>query len=48
MPVFEDSRVEKEVRIRKNLLKYLNKREEDFPNLRAFNDYLEYVEDMST
>ena len=38
--------MEKECRIRKTISRYLNKREEDFPSLRAYNDYLEEVEDI--
>lgn len=42
---FEDLRVEKEIRIRKRVGKYFNKRLEDFDNdLRRYNDYLEEVE----
>lgn len=44
VPVFEDLRVEKECRIRKNVARCLNKREQDFESLRAYNDYLEQVE----
>ncbi len=42
--LFEDAVVEKEVDIRKKVLRDYNKKEEDFPTLRAFNDYLEDVE----
>lgn len=41
---FEDSYVEKEVEIRKKVLKDYNKNEEDFPSLREYNDYLEELE----
>ena len=45
---FEDLIVEKEVDVRKRIIKIYNKREEDFSNepdpLRAFNDYLEELE----
>lgn len=44
VPVFEDLRVEKECRIRKNVARCLNKREEDFESPRAYNDYLEQIE----
>ncbi|XP_077298212.1 CDK-activating kinase assembly factor isoform X2 [Arctopsyche grandis] len=42
--MFEDSKVEKEVDIRKRLLKDYNKKEEDFSTLKDFNDYLEEIE----
>nr|CAG4641972.1 EOG090X0BPM [Eurycercus lamellatus] len=42
--LFEDSAVDKEVDIRRRILKEYNKRQEDFPNLREYNDYLEEVE----
>ncbi|KAL1931937.1 hypothetical protein VTP01DRAFT_8993 [Rhizomucor pusillus] len=45
--IFEDLAVEKEVRIRKRVSKVFNKRPEDFPTLRAYNDYLEEVEDIT-
>lgn len=38
--------VDREVRVRKSLLKIYNKREEDFATLREYNDYLETIEDM--
>lgn len=41
---FEDSSVEKEVDIRKKILKDYNKTENDFPTLRDYNDYLEEIE----
>ena len=41
---FENSLVEKEVDIRKKILKDYNKTENEFPTLRSFNDYLEEVE----
>ncbi|RKO85563.1 CDK-activating kinase assembly factor MAT1-domain-containing protein [Blyttiomyces helicus] len=45
---FEDLYVEKEVQIRKRVGRIYNKRLEDFKrNLRAFNDYLEEVEDIT-
>lgn len=47
---FEDLIVEKEVAIRKDILRIYNKREEDFKSepdpLRAYNDYLEDVESI--
>ncbi|PON99337.1 Cdk-activating kinase assembly factor [Trema orientale] len=36
----------KEVSIRRRIASIFNKREEDFPSLREYNDYLEEVEDM--
>ncbi|KAL1533817.1 hypothetical protein AAHA92_33653 [Salvia divinorum] len=36
----------KEMSIRKRIAGIYNKREEDFPSLREYNDYLEEVEDM--
>ncbi|KAI8973586.1 CDK-activating kinase assembly factor MAT1-domain-containing protein [Mycotypha africana] len=45
--IFEDLAVEKEVRIRKRVARVFNKRAEDFPSLRAYNDYLEMVEDIT-
>jgi len=44
---FEDLVVEKEVAIRRKLAKEFNKRREDFPDLRSYNDYLQEVEDIS-
>ncbi|KAG6874303.1 hypothetical protein C0995_001528 [Termitomyces sp. Mi166 len=43
---FEDLGVEKEVAIRRRIAKEFNKRREDFPDLRSYNDYLEEVEDI--
>lgn len=43
---FEDLGVEKEVAIRRRIAKEFNKRIEDFDDLRAYNDYLEEVEDI--
>lgn len=42
--LFEDAMVEKEVDIRKRVLRDYNKKEEDFTTLREYNDYLEEVE----
>lgn len=42
--MFEDSMVEKEVDIRKRVLRDFNKKEEDFATLREYNDYLDDVE----
>ncbi|XVE83102.1 hypothetical protein DITRI_Ditri16bG0060400 [Diplodiscus trichospermus] len=36
----------KEVQIRRRMNNIFNKREEDFPSLREYNDYLEEVEEM--
>ncbi|CAL8286858.1 unnamed protein product [Lota lota] len=44
--LFEDPAVDKEVEIRKKLLKTFNKRDFDFPSLRAYNDYLEKIEEI--
>ncbi|RUP47233.1 CDK-activating kinase assembly factor MAT1-domain-containing protein [Jimgerdemannia flammicorona] len=44
--IFEDLLVEKEVRERKKVAKIFNKRPEDFASLRAYNDYLEEVEEI--
>ncbi|XP_010273719.1 PREDICTED: uncharacterized protein LOC104609178 [Nelumbo nucifera] len=37
----------KEIAIRRRIANIYNKREEDFPSLREYNDYLEEVEDMT-
>ncbi|KAK9141486.1 hypothetical protein Syun_010886 [Stephania yunnanensis] len=37
----------KEIAIRRRIGNIFNKREEDFPSLREYNDYLEEVEDMN-
>ncbi|ESO99952.1 hypothetical protein LOTGIDRAFT_230879 [Lottia gigantea] len=42
--IFEDPQVEKEVDIRRKVLKDYNKKEEDFNTLREYNDYLEMIE----
>ena len=44
--LFEDVRMEKEKDIREEVAAVFNKREEDFQDLRAFNDYLEAKEDI--
>ncbi|KAF5358527.1 hypothetical protein D9756_001750 [Leucocoprinus leucothites] len=44
---FEDLGVEKEVAIRRRVAKEFNKRRDDFPDLRSYNDYLEEVEDIT-
>ncbi|KAG9134935.1 hypothetical protein Leryth_001179 [Lithospermum erythrorhizon] len=38
----------KEMSIRRRISSIFNKREEDFPSLKEYNDYLEEVEDMKT
>ncbi|KAI3638778.1 hypothetical protein MIR68_003276 [Amoeboaphelidium protococcarum] len=46
-PIFEDMYVEKECRIRKRVWRIFQKSEDDFNgDLRAYNDYLEKIEDM--
>ncbi|XP_051164761.1 CDK-activating kinase assembly factor MAT1 [Leptopilina boulardi] len=42
--LFEDPMVEKEIDIRKRVLRDFNKKEEDFASLRDYNDYLEEIE----
>mmetsp|Transcript_15978 Transcript_15978/g.22226 ORF Transcript_15978/g.22226 Transcript_15978/m.22226 type:complete len:312 (+) Transcript_15978:37-972(+) len=42
----EDPEFEKELSIRKSIMKDFNKRREDFKTLREFNDYLEQAEDI--
>ncbi|XP_014776810.1 CDK-activating kinase assembly factor MAT1 isoform X1 [Octopus bimaculoides] len=44
--LFEDTTVEKEVDIRKRILKDFNQRESDFSSLNEYNDYLEMVETL--
>ncbi|EWC44694.1 hypothetical protein DRE_06590 [Drechslerella stenobrocha 248] len=44
---FEDIKVEREVDVRKRISKTFNKRQEDFPSLKEFNDYLEEVETVT-
>lgn len=44
---FEDLTVEKEVAVRRRMAKEFNKRREDFPDTRSYNDYLEEVEDIT-
>lgn len=41
---FDDPMVAKEVYIRKKLQKVFNLKEDDFPDLRSYNDYLEQIE----
>ncbi|XP_064921899.1 CDK-activating kinase assembly factor MAT1 isoform X2 [Columba livia] len=44
--LFEDPAVDKEVEIRKKVLKIYNKREDDFPSLTEYNDFLEEIEEI--
>ncbi|NWR32162.1 MAT1 factor, partial [Tachuris rubrigastra] len=44
--LFEDPAVDKEVEIRKKVLKIYNKREEDFATLDEYNDFLEEIEEI--
>ncbi|XP_060520162.1 CDK-activating kinase assembly factor MAT1 [Cylas formicarius] len=44
--LFEDALVEKEVDIRKRVLRDFNKKEEDFNSLAEYNDYLEEIESI--
>lgn len=44
--LFEDANIDKEVDIRRRILRDFNKKEEDFDSLRKYNDYLEMVEDI--
>ncbi|CAB0008278.1 unnamed protein product [Nesidiocoris tenuis] len=44
--LFEDPVIEKEVDIRKRVLRDYNKKEEDFSSLEEYNDYLEEIEEI--
>jgi CDK-activating kinase assembly factor MAT1 len=44
LQLFDDVFVEKEVDIRRRILKDFNKKEDDFETLREYNDYLEEIE----
>ncbi|BEI85926.1 hypothetical protein CcaverHIS002_0602130 [Cutaneotrichosporon cavernicola] len=44
---FEDLKVEKEVSVRRRINEIYNKREADFPTRRAYDDYLQEVEDIT-
>ncbi|XP_058059625.1 CDK-activating kinase assembly factor MAT1 [Anopheles bellator] len=44
--LFEDSNVDKEVQIRKRILKDFNKKEDDFASLDEYNNYLEVIEEI--
>ncbi|XP_055331422.1 CDK-activating kinase assembly factor MAT1-like [Paramacrobiotus metropolitanus] len=43
---FEDAEMDKEVDVRRKVAKELTLRQEDFPSLRDFNDYLEEIESV--
>lgn len=45
--VFQDLRVEEEVNVRRRVGKLLNRRPDEFPSLRAYNDYLEEFEEIT-
>lgn len=42
--LFQDSRVEKDIQVRRDLLKKFSKNQDAFASLRAYNDYLEKLE----
>ena len=44
--MFEDAKIDKEVDIRRRILRDFCKTEDDFDCLRSYNDYLEMVEDV--
>ncbi|PSR87402.1 CDK-activating kinase assembly factor MAT1-domain-containing protein [Coniella lustricola] len=46
-PMFSDLNVEREVDIRKRVAAVFNKGEEDFEDLKAYNDYLDMVETLT-
>jgi len=46
LQLFEDANIDKEVDIRRRILRDFNKRQEDFGCLRDYNNYLEFVEDI--
>ncbi|KXL48272.1 hypothetical protein M433DRAFT_97619 [Acidomyces richmondensis BFW] len=47
VPTFEDLHVEREIDIRQKVAAVFNKREDEFESLRAWNDYLNEVEDIT-
>jgi CDK-activating kinase assembly factor MAT1 len=47
IPTFGDLALEREVDIRRSVAKVFNRREQDFESLRAYNDYLNDVEDIT-
>merc|ERR1712167_431720 len=44
--MFDDPMVDKEVRLRKNILKIYNKRTQDFSTEAEYDNYLEKIEDL--
>ncbi|KAF3987731.1 hypothetical protein FT663_02690 [Candidozyma haemuli var. vulneris] len=44
--VFDDIKIEREVDMRKRIHSIYNKSEEDFPDLKEYNAYLEYIENL--
>lgn len=42
--LFQDSQVEKDIQVRRDILRKFNKSQDAFPTLRAYNDYLEKLE----
>ena len=46
LQLFEDATIDKEVEIRRRILRDFCKTQEDFSTLREYNDYLEEVEDI--
>ncbi|XP_065857023.1 uncharacterized protein [Euphorbia lathyris] len=46
MVVVSGTNAQKEMAVRRRIASIFNKREDDFPSLRDYNDYLEEVEDM--
>ncbi|PWY97536.1 CDK-activating kinase assembly factor [Testicularia cyperi] len=44
---FQDLGVEREVAVRRKVASLFNRREEDFPDLKAYNDFLEEVEEIT-
>lgn len=45
--MFQDLGVEREVAVRRQVAKLFNRREDDFVDLKAYNDYLEEVEEIT-
>ena len=46
LQLFEDAKIDKEVDIRRRILRDFCKTEDEFDDLRSYNDYLEMVEDL--
>lgn len=42
--LFQDSQVEKDIQVRRDILRKFNKSQDAFPSLRVYNDYLEKLE----